>query len=220
MFRKLQLVLTSTSPTLIRAAFTPLVFATLFITASFIISTSADAQYATIGPNGGVVVLNAAPVAFTSVAGQPRVGISLADRAGISNNQTETVEVATIGSAGAVYNGAAVANGAAIPYNGAAVSTTEVPNGNHAGQSGEASPRTRRDMGNSVFVGAGPVGGAVRPAAGAPSLAEIAAKLKTNRGQSRRVYTNADAQRISDNLKIRGTNRTVVPLPNTQPPPR
>ena len=222
MYRKLRLVLTSTSSTLIRAAFTPLAFTALFLTASYlIISSSAHAQYATIGPNGGVVVLNAPPVAFTSVApGQPRAGISLADRTGISNNWVETEEVATIGSAGALYNGAAIANGAAIPYNGAAVSTEEVATGNHAGQAGESRSRTRRDMGNSVFVGEGPVGGSVTPAAAAPSLAEVAAKLKTNRGQSRRVYTNADAQRISDNLKIRGTNRTLPPQTNTPPPPR
>lgn len=222
MFRKIELVLTSTSSTLIRAAVTPLAITALLVTASYLIlSTSAHAQYATIGPNGGVVVLNAPPVAFTSVApGQPRAGISLADRTGISNNWVETEEVATIGSAGALYNGAAIANGAAIPYNGAAVSTEEVATGNHAAQTSGRPSRAIRDMGNSVFVGEGPVGGSLRPAAGAPSLAEVAAKLKPNRSQSRRVYTNADAQRISDNLKIRGTNRTLPPQPSTPPPPK
>jgi hypothetical protein len=221
MLRNFPLALTSTSSSLFRAAFTRLAFTALFVTACYLfISTNAHAQYATIGPNGGVVVLNAPPVAFTSVApGQARAGISLADRTGISNNWVETEEVATIGSAGALYNGAAIANGAAIPYNGAAVSTAEVPSGN-AAEASQPRSRTRRDMGNSVFVGEGPVGGSVTPAAGAPSLAEVAAKLKTHRGQSRRVYTNADAQRITDNLKIRGTNRAVPPQTNTPPPPR
>lgn len=220
MLRNCQFVLTFSS-SLFRAAFTRLAFTALFVTASYLfISTNAHAQYATIGPNGGVVVLNAPPVAFTSVApGQPRAGISLSDRTGISNNWAETEEVAVIGSAGALYNGAAIANGAAIPYNGAAVSTAEVPSGN-AAEASQTRSRTRRDMGNSVFVGEGPVGGSVTPAAGAPSLAEVAAKLKTNRGQSKRVYTNADAQHISDSLKIRGTNRTVPPQSNTPPPPR
>jgi hypothetical protein len=222
MLRKFQLAFNSNFLTLIRAAFTPIAFTALFVTASYlIISTSAHAQYATIGPNGGVVILNAPPVAFTSVApGQPRAGISLADRAGISNNWPETEEVAIIGSAGALYNGAAIANGAAIPYNGAAVSTEEVASGNNAGQTTETRTRTRRDLGNSVFVGEGPVGGAIRPSGGAPSLAEVAAKLKTNRVQSKRVYTNADAQHINDNLKIRGTNRPLNPQSNTPPPPK
>ncbi|HET9790996.1 MAG TPA: hypothetical protein VFR08_06815 [Candidatus Angelobacter sp.] len=182
-------------------------------------SPNASAQYATVGPNGGVILLNAPPVVFPSPGpAQDRAGISLADRTGISNNAPETMEVATVGSAGALYNGSAVANGAAV-YNGAAVGTAVVPDGRIAAQSRGPAARTSRDSGTSVFVGSGPVGGSVKPAAGAPSLADIAATLKTTRGQSKRIYTNADAQRISDNLKIRGTNRTVYP-PNSAPPPK
>jgi hypothetical protein len=192
-----------------------------FVVVAMFIATSpnASAQYATVGPNGGVILLNAPPVAFPSIGpAQDRAGISLADRTGISNNAAETMEMATVGSAGALYNGSAAANGAAV-YNGAAVGTAEVPNGRIPAQSRGPAAKPSRDLGSSVFVGSGPVGGSVKPAAGAPSLADIAARLKTTRGQSKRIYTNADAQRISDNLKIRGTNRTIYP-PNTAPPPR
>jgi hypothetical protein len=173
-----------------------------------VISTGASAQYATIGPNGGVILVNAPAVAVPIESSQPRAGISLADRTGISNNSPETMEVATVGSGGALYNGSAVANGGAV-YNGAALGTAAVPDGSNASQFNGTAPasRTRRDLGPSVFVGEGPVSGNVKPAAGGPTLAEIAAKLKASRGKSRRTYTNADAQRINDNLQMKRMNQ-------------
>lgn len=220
MFRRVRLNLTFTSLTYARLSLLQSALMALLVVAMFIAtSPNASAQYATVGPNGGVILLNAPPVAFPSTGpAQDRAGISLADRTGISNNAAETMEVATIGSAGALYNGSAVANGAAV-YNGAAVGTAEVPNGRDTAEPRGATPKPRRDMGTSVFAGSGPAGGNVMPAPGTPSLAEVAARLKTTRGQSKRVYTNADAQRINDNLKIRGTNRTLNP-PNNVPPPR
>ncbi len=189
------------------------------LTALFLIaSTSASAQYATVGPNGGVVLVNAPAVALPAVSTQPRAGISLADRTGISNNSPEAMEVETVGSGGALYNGSAIANGAAV-YNGAALGTTTVPDGTNANQTNgtaASGSRARRDWGPSVFVGEGPVGGTVKPAAGAPTLAEIAAKLKASRGKSRRTYTNADAQRINDNLQMKRMNNQNQPSP--QPP--
>jgi hypothetical protein len=208
--------LTFTRLSLLQSALMALVVGAMFIA----ISPNASAQYATVGPNGGVILLNAPPVAFPSTGPeQGRAGISLADRAGISNNAAETMEVATLGSAGALYNGSAIANGTAV-YNGAAVGTAEVPDGHIRAQSRGPAAKTNRDWGTSVFVGSGPVGGSVTPASGPPSLADIAARLKTTRGQSKRTYTNADAQRIGDNLKIRGTNRTLNPPNNVPPPPR
>jgi len=220
MFRRVRLNLTFTSLTYARLSLLQSALMALLVVAMFIAtSPNASAQYATVGPNGGVILLNAPPVAFPSTGpAQDRAGISLADRTGISNNAAETMEVATIGSAGALYNGSAVANGAAV-YNGAAVGTAEVPNGRDTAEPRGATPKPRRDMGTSVFAGSGPAGGNVMPAPGTPSLAEVAARLKTTRGQSKRVYTNADAQRINDNLKIRGTNRTLN-SPNNVPPPR
>jgi hypothetical protein len=220
MFRRVRLNLTFIPLTfsrlsLLQTGLTVLMAVAIF----FATSTNASAQYATVGPDGGVILLNAPAVAYPVAApAQDRAGISLADRTGISNNAAERMEMATLGSAGALYNGSAVANGAAV-YNGAAVGTAEVPDERISAQSRGPAAKTRRDWGTSVFVGSGPVGGSVTPAAGSPSLADIAARLKTTRGQSKRIYTNADAQRISDNLKIRGTNRTLNP-PNNVPPPR
>jgi hypothetical protein len=220
MFRRVRLNLTFTFLTFARLSLLPSALMALVAVAMFIaISPNASAQYATVGPNGGVILLNAPPVAFPSIGPtQDRAGISLADRTGISNNAAETMEVATVGSAGALYNGSAIANGAGV-YNGAAVGTAEVPDGRFSAHSRGPAARTSRDWGTSIFAGSAPVGGSVKPATGAPSLADIAARLKTTRGQSKRIYTNADAQRISDNLKIRRTNRTVYP-PNTAPPPK
>lgn len=220
MFRRVRLNLTFVSLTFTRLSLLQSALMAFMAVAMFIAtSPNASAQYATVGPNGGVILLNAPPVIFPLIGpAQDRAGISLADRTGISNYAPETREVATVGSAGALYNGSAIANGAAV-YNGAAVGTAEVPEGRTSAQSRGPAAKTSRDWGTSIFVGSGPVGKAVKPPAGAPSLADIAARLKTTRGQSKRIYTNADAQRISDNLKIRGTNRTLYP-PNTAPPPR
>jgi hypothetical protein len=196
-----------------------LILSTSILTALLIIvSTNSWAQYATVGPYGGVVLVNAPPIALPAVFTQPRAGISLADRTGISNNSPEAMEVVTVGSGGALFNGSAIANGAAI-YNGAALGTTTVPDGMNANETNgtaASTSRARRDWGPSVFAGEGPVGGPVKPAASAPTLAEIAAKLKASPGRSRQTYTNADAQRISDNLKYRRSNN--VNQPNTAPP--
>jgi hypothetical protein len=187
----------------------------IFTAFSITTSTSAWAQYATLGPNGGVVLLNAPGVALPAAPAAPKAGISLADKTGISNNSPDTTEVATVGSGGALYNGGAVGNGSA-PYNGAALGTTEVPAG---GAANGAAVRPKRDLGYSVFVGEGPVNGALKPASGGPTLAEIAAKLKTSQKKSRRTYTNADAQRINDNQQLRQVH-TNQPSNVSPPQPR
>lgn len=184
-----------------------LILTTFVLTLLLTGSPRASAQYATLGPNGGVVLLNSPGIALPAAPAPPKAGISLADRTGISNNSADTTEVATIGSGGAPYNGSAVGNGTA-PYNGAALGAANVPDGNNSNQTGAPISKARRDWGNSVFVGEGPVGGTAKPAAGSPTLAEVATRLKTSQKKARRTYTNADAQRINDNLQMKKLNQS------------
>jgi hypothetical protein len=171
------------------------IFAILILT----VCTGASAQYATVGPNGGVVTVYA-PTVVPSVISEPsRVGISLGDRTGIANFSNDQIEVATIGSGRAAYNGAALG-------------TSELQPEAYANEQGRArSKEKERDGGTSVFVGEGPIAGTVKPAAGGPTLADLAAKNKASGAKSRRTYTNADAQRINDNQQLKRMN---------QPPPQ
>lgn len=185
-------------------SFTILSFA-IFIFAILILTvcTGASAQYATVGPNGGVVMLNG-PVVVPSVIAEPsRVGISLGDRTGITNCSCDQIEVATIGSGRAAYNGAALG-------------TSEIPPEGYAGEQGKAKIK-ERDGGTSVFVGEGPIGGTAKPAAGGPTLAEVATMLKTSPKRAKRTYTNADAQRINDNQQLKRMNQNQS---QPQPPPQ
>jgi hypothetical protein len=186
-------------------------FLTVFLLVALLVTIPGNlrAQYATLGPNGGVVLLTAPGVALPSAPAQPKAGISLADKTGISNNAPATSEVITVGSGGAVYNGGAPGNGTAV-YNGSVLGVSSVPDGVKENQ--PAAPSGRRDWGNSVFVGEGPVGGTAKASAGTPTLAEIATKYKTSPRKSKRTYTNADAQRINDNQQMKTIHI------NAQPP--
>jgi hypothetical protein len=195
-------------------SFTTLSFA-IFIFAILIITvcTSASAQYATVGPNGGVVTVYA-PTVVPSVVMEPsRVGISLGDRTGIANYSNYQNEVATIGSGRAAYNGAALGT-SELPAEGYA--SEGYPSERYAGEPGKAKIH-ERDGGTSVFVGEGPIVASVNSAAGGPTLAEMASRLKTSQRRATRTYTNADAQRINDNqlLILKHPNQ-----PNNAPPPQ
>ncbi len=185
-------------------SFAIFIFAILILT----VCTSASAQYATVGPNGGVVMLNGPTVVPSVIAEPSRVGISLGDRTGITNCSCDQIEVATIGSGRAAYNGAALGT-SEIPPEGYASE-------HYANEQGRAKIR-ERDGGTSVFVGEGPIVASVNSAAGGPTLAEMASRLKTSQRRATRTYTNADAQRINDNqqLKQMHTNQ-----PNNAPPPQ
>lgn len=174
-------------------------FAILILTTS----TGASAQYATVGPNGGVVMLSGPAVVPSEITEPSRVGISLIDRAGIANYSGNHVEVATIGEGRAAFNGAALG-------------TSEIPSEGYTDEHGNVHPK-ERDGGTSVFVGEGPVGGTVKPAAGGPTLAELAARIKASGAKSKRTYTNADAQRINDNLQMKQMHTN---QPNNVPPPQ
>ncbi len=176
------------------------IFAILILT----VCTSASAQYATVGPNGGVVTVYA-PTVVPSVITEPsRVGISLGDRTGIANFSNYQIEVATIGSGRAAYNGAALGTSELQPEGYASE--------HYAGEQGKAGSK-ERDGGTSVFVGEGPIGGTAKPAAGGPTLAETATRLKTSSKKATRTYTNADAQRINDNQQLKRMNQPQPPQP-------
>jgi hypothetical protein len=176
-----------------------------FTFAIFILTTStvAAAQYATVGPNGGVVILSGPAVVPSEITEPSRVGISLIDRAGIANYSGNHVEVATIGEGRAAFNGAALG-------------TSELPAEGYVSEQGKVHPK-ERDGGASVFVGEGPVSGTARAGAVGPTLAELAAKIKASGAKSKRTYTNADAQRINDNLQMKQMHTN---QPNNPPPPR
>jgi len=175
-------------------SFAIFIFAILMLT----VCTSASAQYATVGPNGGVVTVYAPTVVPSVIIEPSRVGISLGDRTGIANYSSAQMEVATIGSGRAAYNGAALG-------------TSELQPEGYASEQGKAKGK-ERDGGMSVFVGEGPVG-TMKSAAGGATLAEVATRLKTSQKKATRTYTNADAQRINDNQQLKRMNQP-------QPPPQ
>ncbi len=150
MVRRVRINLTFTSSTFTRLSLLQSALMALLVVAMFFaISPNASGPICNHWPEWWRDFVNAPPVAFPAAEpAQPRAGISLADRTGISNNAPETMEVASVGSAGALYNGSAIANGAAV-YNGAALGTAEVPNGRDtSAQPRGATPKPRRDMGH------------------------------------------------------------------------
>lgn len=181
-----------------------------------------SAQYATIGPNGQVTpagstvivvgsgtgpILNTPSVTFGTPAGT--AGISLADRAGISNASPAPSAVPSTPEPSPVYS---TAN---LPYTGQPVSAENVsaPAGSNTG-------RLINSMGPSYYAGAGFAGGAAAAPAGAAenmpaaSLGDVAAQYKSSRPQNIRTYTNADAERLSDTVNVRGANMNPVSAQN------
>jgi hypothetical protein len=134
---------------------------------------------------GGVL---ATPTAdFT--APQPTAGISLANRSGISTSTpVDTGVETTLAPSTLIYTNVE-------PVNPAAVNTNPSTAGGPV-----------YDFGPSYYAGAASVSAAPAMTA-AVSLGEVAAKLKTQRpGQNVRTYTNADVQRMNDNMSLQGVN--------------
>lgn len=181
------------------------------------------AQYATIGPTGSVMLVSGPPISAPPAPQPFKAGISLADKTGISNENSSTRPVMTVGTADAFYNGGALGHGTAVS-NGTELETGAQPEEiSETSVQPSAQPVSikRRDNGPSFFVGGGPVSGTARPANGGPTLAEVANKLKTTGARSKHTYTNADAQRINDDLSMHGKNNTVTrPKSNQQQPPQ
>lgn len=180
-----------------------------------------SAQYATIGPNGQVApagstvivvgngtgpVLNTPSVSFGTQAGT--AGISLADKAGISNLSPTATTVPAGPESYPVYSSS--------PYTGGQPATGEAA----APSATVTTGRLVNAVGPSYYGGAAFAGGGAAGAApentGSASLGDVAAQYKSNRPQNIRTYTNADAQRLSDTVNLRGTlNPTSAQ--NTQP---
>lgn len=178
------------------------------------------AQYVTIGPNGqvlpagsSVVVVGqgGAPILTTpSVAfGTPpaTTGISLSDRAGISNSTPTTAATPGTSESYPVYSPNAAA-------------TAEQPSTEGPGETAATTGRLINDLGVSEYAGASYAGNTASPArpkgAMLASLGEIAAKYKASRPQNIRTYTNADAERLNA-MNLRGVNITPAAVNNTQP---
>jgi hypothetical protein len=117
-------------------------------------------------------------------------GISLADRSGISlYTPIETGLQSTLGprEGGLPNNGMAYAT---APY-GVALGYTSAPC-----PPGETPGRLINDLGPSYFVGA------TGPATPPISLGEVAAQNKAKGPRSVRIYTNADAERLSNQIRL------------------
>jgi hypothetical protein len=172
---------------------------------------TALAQYVTVGPNGQVlpagssvvVVGQAGPPVLTtpSVAfGTPPAasGISLSDRAGISNSTPATAVIPSASESYPVYS-----------YSPNLPSTAGQPVAEGAGETAASTGRLVNTLGPSEYAGAGYVGAPAVPgtpgAAMVASLGEIAAKYKSSRPQNIRTYTNADADRLNA-MNVRGVN--------------
>lgn len=188
-----------------------------------------SAQYMTTGPNGQV-----APAGSTVVVvgngGGPTVstpsltfsspantaGISLADRAGISDSAPGTNAIPSASESYPAYSNYGY-QGQAMTQEGASV----------AAPTATGSERLINDVGPSEYGGAAFVGGGAagsQTATTGASLGEVAAKYKASRPQNIHTYTNADAQRLNDSMNVRGVTSAPVSaqnipatVPQTQP---
>jgi hypothetical protein len=169
--------------------------------------------------NGGGPALSTPSLTFGTPA--PTAGISLADRAGISNVAPTVQGVPSYPESVPVYSNVTPAgvNGYANGY-AATGESTAVTAANAA-----TSGRLINDLGPSYYAGTGTVSGGAGPsgtstamnAVSGASLGEIAAQYKSARPQNIRTYTNADAQRLSDSMNVHGANINPVNAQNTPP---
>jgi hypothetical protein len=205
----------------------PRIFLSLILTAP----VAAMAQYMTTGPNGQLVPAGSTVVVVGNGGGpllstpsatfatpQATTGISLSDRAGISN-VTPTMQTTPASSESVpVYSNPNQAATNVLPATGESTAVAAAT---------ASSGRLINDLGPSYFSGTGPLVGGSGPsgtsvavhALSAASLGEIAAKYKSERPHNIRTYTNADAQRLSDSMKMGGASITPVNAQNTAPAP-
>lgn len=153
------------------------------------------------------------------------VGMSLVNQSGISaSTPIETGLESTLGPRPIVYGSPYYGSPYyGSPYYGVYGAGYGVYGASAAapGYASEAAPETQGrliyDMGPSYFAGA------TAPSGPSMSLAEIAAKYKTSHSRSVRTYTNADGERLTNKVTIRGTpiNEKAAPAnpPGTAPTP-
>jgi len=203
----------------------PRILLTLLLTAPI----PALAQYVTVGPNGQVLPAGSSVVVVGQgggpVLGTPAAtfatptgtaGISLADRAGISLHTPSVTVAPGTGESFPVY------------------SNTNMPSEGFQPEIEEATPALQSgteplisdfvpgsSYGGAAYVGAAhagsKAGATAAGVAGMPSLGEIAAKYKAERPQNVRTYTNADAERLSNNVDVHGVNMNPVTAQAAQP---
>ena len=179
-----------------------------------------SAQYMTTGPNGQVAPAGSA-VMVVGNGGGPAVstpnltfsspantaGISLADRAGISDSAPNTSAIPSASETYPAYSNYGYSQGQAVTPEGASL----------AAPATSTSERLINDVGPSEYGGAAYAGGGTagaQTAASATSLGEIAAKYKASHPQNLHTYTNADAQRLNDSMNVHGVNAGPVSAQN------
>lgn len=144
--------------------------------------------YVTAGPGLNSI---STPVTTFSTP-QPTAGISMAGRAGISLDSTQS----SPGASNLVYTNMEPA------YSAAPVNANPVPAG-----------RAINDLGPSYFVGDSSSSGASTAAA---SLGEVASQFKARRPtQNVRTYTNSDVDRMNGSMNLRGTNINATITPSS-----
>lgn len=194
----------------------PRIFVVLALASPIAIS----AQYMTTAPNGQVAP--AGSVMVVGNGGGPAVstpnltfsspantaGISLADRAGISDVAPNLNAVPSASESYPVYSNYGYQQGQAVPAEGASAATPAE----------SSSGRLINDVGPSEYGGTAYAGGSAagaQTAAGTSSLGEVAAKYKSSRPQNLHTYTNADAQRLNDSMNVHGVNTAPISAQNS-----
>lgn len=187
--------------------------------------TALLAQYATIGPNGQVTTAGSVVVVgngsgpivstpnMTFGTTQSTAGISLSDRAGISDTAPINPAIPSTSESYPLYSNT---NGAGMGVQ---------PAMNEGVATAAATGRMINDIQPSTFGGAAYVSGAPAGAAvgtvasqrNTASLGEIAAKYKAARPQNIHTYTNADAERLNGSMNVHGANVEPVSAGNTAP---
>lgn len=183
-----------------------------------------SAQYMTTAPNGQVAPAGST-VVLVGNGGGPAVstpnltfssppntaGISLADRAGISDSAPNINAIPSASESYPVYSNYGYQQGQTVAPEAASAAT---PTANTTG-------RLINDVGPSEYGGAAFAGGGVAgpqtAATGTASLGEVAAKYKSSRPQNIHTYTNADAQRLNDSMNVHGVNTAPVSAQNVAP---
>ncbi len=189
---------------------------------------TAWAQYVTVGPNGQVVPAGNTVVVMGNGGGPalstPSVtfatptttaGISLADRAGLSERTPSITAVPSTSESLPVYGYNNLPNEAAqasVPENTGAAPAAANNSGRLISDVGPTS------FGGAAYSSGAPVARNGGAANAGPSLGEVAAKYKSERPQNMRTYTNADALRLSDSMNVHGANANPVSAQNTVPP--
>jgi hypothetical protein len=144
-------------------------------------------------------------------------GISLGNQAGISaSTPIDTGLQSTLGPRPIIYGSPSGAYGPGFGVYGPGYGAF----GAGAVPQGYSTEATLETQGRLIDMGPSYSAGAAKPAV---SLAETAANSKATQARSVRTFTNADAERMTNKITIRGTTinqQPVAPTPPATPPPK